>query len=51
MYYTLKRPFKGCGKKKLVIKPGEEEIIVCRVMKDSPKEMRFPPRLDISIEA
>lgn len=24
MYYTLKRPWKGCGKKKITIKPGEE---------------------------
>lgn len=23
MHYTLKRPWKGCGKKKITIKPGE----------------------------
>ena len=47
MGYTLKKPYKNKGKQEIVVQPGHEEIIVCRVTNGPLKPMKFPPPLDI----
>ena len=47
LHFKLKKPLKGCGNnKKLLISPGETDIIIARV-KNNPKEtvLKFPPKL------
>ena len=43
MNYILKKPYKGKGKVTLEVNPGEEKIIVARIKKGPPQEMKFPP--------
>lgn len=50
MGYTLKKPYKNKGKQEIVVQPGHEEIIVCRVANGPLKPMKFPPPLDIQTE-
>lgn len=53
MHFKLKKPLKGHeGTQVLRIPPGEANIIVARVINDpSVKSVRFPPKLDIKLEA
>lgn len=53
LHFKLKKPLKGHeGTQVLKIPPGEAKIIVARVINDpSVKSVRFPPKLDIKLEA
>lgn len=51
MNYELKKGFKGRGNgQKVVVRPGEEEIILTRVKNISLTSLKFPPKLNISVE-
>jgi len=51
MHYKLKKPFKGISKdQELRVNPGEQQIILARVINESVKIVKFPPHLDIKIE-
>lgn len=48
--YKLKKPFKGKGHQQVHINPGQETIILLRVINSHVKDINFPPPIHIEIE-
>jgi hypothetical protein len=50
-HFKLKKPYKGKGENQVFkVGPGEEKIIIARIMNDNPKNLKFPPKLSYKIQ-
>lgn len=50
-HFKLKKPFKRKGEGQVFeVNPGEQKIIVARVMNDNPTNLKFPPKMSYKIQ-
>jgi hypothetical protein len=50
-HFKLKKPYKKRGEgQTFEVQPGEEKIVLARVMNDNPTNLKFPPKMSYKIQ-